>query len=158
MRERRYDQLDQHKADHERLLDDRRAELPLIERMFLVAVSIALAWASWRWIEEPFRHGRFVMPPRRVFAVAGATAALLLVVVVAVDVEATRLLDSVGSGSASDSVLAANVSVDTTQPDGEATAGDATAGDRIAHCPEFGRAHELQLPASAAAPTSQVTS
>jgi peptidoglycan/LPS O-acetylase OafA/YrhL len=105
------------------------AELPLIERMFLVAVSIALAWVSWRWIEEPFRHGRFVMPPRRVFAVAGATAGLLLVVVVGVNAAATRLLDGVGSGSASDSVPAANVSVDTTQPDGDATAGDATSGE-----------------------------
>ena len=105
------------------------AELPPIERMFLVAVSIALAWASWRWIEEPFRHGRFVMPPRQVFAVAGATAALLLVVVVGVHVEATRLLDSVGSGSASDSVPAAIVSEDTTQPDGDVAAGAASAGD-----------------------------
>jgi len=108
------------------------AELPLIERMFLVSASIALAWTSWRWIEEPFRHGRFVMPPRQVFAVAGATAALVLVVVVGVHVEATRLLDRVGSDSASDSLPAANVSVDTTQPDGDATAGEATAGDATA--------------------------
>jgi peptidoglycan/LPS O-acetylase OafA/YrhL len=108
------------------------AELPLFERILLVATSIALAWASWRWVEEPFRHGRFVMPPRRVFAVAGATAALSMVVVAGVNVAATRLLEGVGSGSASDSVPAANVSVDTAQPDGDATAGGATAGEATA--------------------------
>jgi peptidoglycan/LPS O-acetylase OafA/YrhL len=41
-------------------------------RLGLVVVAILLAAASQRWVEEPFRHGRFIgTRPRRVLALAG---------------------------------------------------------------------------------------
>src|SRR5690606_7109226 len=46
-------------------------------RSVLAALCLGLAWASWRWIEQPFRQGR--VTPRRMRALwIGTTVALTL--------------------------------------------------------------------------------
>ena len=51
-------------------------ELALDERLALAGISIAVATASWRWIEEPFRRGwsPTISRPRTVLAGVGAMA------------------------------------------------------------------------------------
>ena len=59
-------------------------ELPLPARLGLVALTFPIAAASQRWVEEPIRRGRFVgQRPRRNLATAGALAASMAVVAVA---------------------------------------------------------------------------
>ncbi len=68
-------------------------ELPLVGRLALAAVSVGVATASQRWIEDPIRHGRWVgFRVRRTLALAGTAS-----VVVA--------LLSVGLGSAAEASL-----------------------------------------------------
>lgn len=68
-------------------------ELPLEVRFALALVSVAVAAASYRWIEQPFQHGRrLVLPPGRTLALAGATIAATVLVAVGVDTGATGLL------------------------------------------------------------------
>jgi peptidoglycan/LPS O-acetylase OafA/YrhL len=70
------------------------ASLPTYGRVALAVVAIPIAAASQRWIEEPFRHGRWIgQAPRRTFAAAGAL--MLAVGVVAVSLGA---LSSPASG------------------------------------------------------------
>jgi peptidoglycan/LPS O-acetylase OafA/YrhL len=52
---------------------------PKLEKLILVAVSLALAWASWWLVERPFRK-RDVVGRRLVFTLAGIGAALLVLV------------------------------------------------------------------------------
>ena len=44
----------------------------------IVAASMAIAYASWRWIETPFRKGRFKPSRLTLFAVAGGLSACAL--------------------------------------------------------------------------------
>ncbi|MDQ0464230.1 peptidoglycan/LPS O-acetylase OafA/YrhL [Caulobacter ginsengisoli] len=52
---------------------------PKLEKMILVTVSLALAWASWWFVERPFRQ-RGVFGRRTVFIMAGVGAASLVLV------------------------------------------------------------------------------
>ena len=98
-------------------------ELPLVVRLGLAAISIGVAAASQRWIEDPIRHGRFVgLRVRRTLAVAGATSV------------AVALL-SVGLGSAASAALgpgpgvaAASTDPNVLLPDPLASADAASAG------------------------------
>ena len=74
--------------------------LPLSERVILVVASVALAAATNRWVEDPFRHGRFIGTlPRRNLAMAGALT--VAVAMTAVGVNTSVAASMRGSGTAS---------------------------------------------------------
>jgi peptidoglycan/LPS O-acetylase OafA/YrhL/lysophospholipase L1-like esterase len=57
--------------------------IPLHQKALLLVVTVAAAYISYRFVEQPFRQRRWIVTRRAVFAVAGcATAALLMVSVV----------------------------------------------------------------------------
>ena len=74
-------------------------ELPLVERLALAGLAIAVATASWRWIEEPIRRGRRLsFPPLRTLATAGTAIALTVALATGTAVAAARQLDDPGDG------------------------------------------------------------
>jgi peptidoglycan/LPS O-acetylase OafA/YrhL len=71
------------------------AELPLAERLLLCVAAIALAWLSWRFVEEPFHRGRlFAGRPNRVLALGTGSIVVTAVFAIIVGLTATRLLDA----------------------------------------------------------------
>jgi peptidoglycan/LPS O-acetylase OafA/YrhL len=67
--------------------------LPLIARLALVGVSIAVATASQRWVEDPIRHGRFVgRKVGRTLALAGTTSLVVALLAVGVGTAAEASL------------------------------------------------------------------
>jgi peptidoglycan/LPS O-acetylase OafA/YrhL len=67
--------------------------LPLIARLALVGVSIAVATASQRWVEDPIRQGRFVgRKVGRTLALAGATSLVVALLAVGVGTAAEASL------------------------------------------------------------------
>jgi peptidoglycan/LPS O-acetylase OafA/YrhL len=58
--------------------------LPVALRLLLLAVSVAIAALSWRFIETPFRKRVILQSQVRVFAFAGVTLGVLLVAGVAI--------------------------------------------------------------------------
>ncbi|HEX8959580.1 MAG TPA: acyltransferase family protein, partial [Solirubrobacterales bacterium] len=73
------------------------AELPATERAALVGLSIVLGALSYRFVEQPFLHGRrLVFPARRTLALGGAAIAVTVLVAAGVDAGASRELDSYG--------------------------------------------------------------
>jgi peptidoglycan/LPS O-acetylase OafA/YrhL len=62
---------------------------PITERypslIYAVAViSIIISWASWKWIETPWRRSSF-LPKKRLYAIFGTTALLLMIFAVIAD-------------------------------------------------------------------------
>ena len=92
------------------------ASLPTYGRVVLAVVAIPIAAASQRWIEEPFRHGRWIgQAPRRTFA---AAAGLMLAVgVVAVSLGALSSPAS-GDGRAAASSSISDAELDRAYADG----------------------------------------
>ncbi len=83
-------------------------ELPFPIRLGLAALSIVVAAASYRWVEEPIHRGRrFALPARRTLALAGAAIAATVVVAVGLDSAATQVLDAYGVSSPLDGVSGA---------------------------------------------------
>ena len=74
--------------------------LPLPERIVLVVVSVALAAATSRWVEDPFRHGRFIGTlPRRNLAMAGALTVAVAMVGVGVNTSVAASMRGTGTAS-----------------------------------------------------------
>ena len=74
--------------------------LPLSERIVLVVVSVALAAATSRWVEDPFRRGRFIGTlPRRNLAMAGALTVAVAMTCAGVNTSVAASMR--GSGTAS---------------------------------------------------------
>lgn len=59
------------------------APLAMEEQVGLVLAAIVVAWLSWRFVEEPFHHGRISIALRRRPAIAGGIAAIAIVSLVA---------------------------------------------------------------------------
>ncbi len=71
--------------------------LPLWERLVLIGISIALAAATQRWVEEPIRRGRVVGTiPRRNLAMAGGLTVAVVMLSVTVGVSAAAGLHGQG--------------------------------------------------------------
>ena len=76
--------------------------LPFAVRLALVGVSIAVATASQRWVEDPIRHGRFIgRKVRRTLALAGTTSLIVALLAVGVGTAAEASLPH-GVATASD--------------------------------------------------------
>ncbi|HET7704281.1 MAG TPA: acyltransferase family protein [Candidatus Limnocylindrales bacterium] len=71
-------------------IDDR---LPLVARLGLAGLSIVVAAASQRWVEDPIRHGRFVgRRVRRTLVLAATTSVIVALFAVGVGSAATAQL------------------------------------------------------------------
>jgi peptidoglycan/LPS O-acetylase OafA/YrhL len=78
-------------------------DLPLVARLALVGVSIAVATASQRWVEDPIRHGRFVgRKVRRTLALAGTTSLVVALLAVGVGTAAEASLPRGGAVASDD--------------------------------------------------------
>jgi peptidoglycan/LPS O-acetylase OafA/YrhL len=75
-------------------------ELPLPERLALAAISIVAAWASWRFVEQPFHRGaRLRLPSRSVVALGLAGIVATATFTASVGIYARAQIDApVGPG------------------------------------------------------------
>ncbi|SDJ84884.1 acyltransferase family protein [Microbulbifer yueqingensis] len=60
------------------------AELALVPALAAIGIALLLAWFSWRWVEQPFRHRGGFWDSRTALVRGGSAFALLLVVVAVV--------------------------------------------------------------------------
>ena len=71
--------------------------LPGVARLALVGVSIVVAAASQRWVEDPIRHGRFVgTNPSRNLSFAGVTTVVVVVAALGIGALSIRELQPSG--------------------------------------------------------------
>lgn len=69
------------------------SKLPWWARLGLVAAAIGCAWATQRFVESPFRHGRWIgLLPRRNLAMAGALTLIVATVSLGIGVSTTNAL------------------------------------------------------------------
>ncbi|HEX5824980.1 MAG TPA: acyltransferase family protein, partial [Candidatus Limnocylindrales bacterium] len=109
-------------------------DLPLVARLVLVGVSIAVATASQRWVEDPFRNGRFVgRKVRRTLALAGTTSLVVALLAVGVGTAAEASLPGGGAIASDDpnalagDPIAAASPVPSARPQGSASQGASAA-------------------------------
>ena len=77
------------------------SKLPWWARLGLVAAAIGCAWATQRFVEAPFRHGRWIgMVPRRNLAMAGALTLIVATVSLGIGVSTTNALRTTASTDA----------------------------------------------------------
>ncbi len=135
-------------------------ELALDERLALAGISIAVATASWRWIEEPFRRGwsPTISRPRTVLAGIGAMV-LTAAVAIGVGEGVVARLDVMASGTALASeegayAIAPDETVPTEGAGLEGRGGEAI----VVATPAPDRASADKLDAAAASPAARPTS
>lgn len=142
-------------------------ELPLVERLGLCALAIALGWASWRYVEEPFHRGRRIrLRPGRVIALGSSAIAAVAVFAIVVGAMATAQLDAPGDGPVASRppggigavggpslrpVAVPSAAAPTRRPDG------GTAGPRGTPAPSGGATGAAPTPGQAATPEPAVT-
>ena len=104
-------------------------ELALDERLVLAGISIAVATASWRWIEEPFRRGwsPTISRPRTVLAGVGAMA-LTAAIAIGIGDGVVARLDAMASETAfaSEDAAYAMAPGETVETEGAASKAGAT--------------------------------
>jgi len=73
------------------------ATLPVEARSILVLAAVAVAWASWRFVEEPFHHGMIsaVLVPRRAIAIGLASIVVVVVVSTGLEIRTARAIDEI---------------------------------------------------------------
>jgi hypothetical protein len=107
--------------------NDAGGDLPTLEAIGLVGLSVVLGWLSYRFIEAPIHRGRRIgaLSPRRILAPAGAAIAVVCALSIWVSVSATLALDTDTTGAvvASDGPTAPTA---TLQPGATPTSGNPT--------------------------------
>jgi peptidoglycan/LPS O-acetylase OafA/YrhL len=78
------------------------ATLPVEARSILVLAAVAVAWASWRFVEEPFHHGMIsaVLVPRRAIAIGLASIVVVVVVSTGLEIRTARAIDEIALATA----------------------------------------------------------
>ncbi len=76
--------------------------LPVEARSVLALAAVVVAWASWRWVEEPFHHGRIsvVLGPRRAIPAGLASIAVVVLVASGLGIRSERAIDEIALGAA----------------------------------------------------------
>jgi peptidoglycan/LPS O-acetylase OafA/YrhL len=133
-------------------------ELPLEVRFALALISVVVAAASYRWIEQPFQHGlRLAMPPGRTLALAGATVAATVLVALAVDAGATRSLQEDTSAPVSAAVTNPAAVSDDAGPDPAVEGGTDGTAPPVATADVGAAPTPVATPTPAAMPTPAAT-
>jgi peptidoglycan/LPS O-acetylase OafA/YrhL len=108
--------------------------LPFEVRIGLAAVSVAVGWASYRWVEQPVHRGpRFAWRPSRTLAAAGVALTLTVAVCGSVGLAASAELDQgwttvADAGSMAPADASAATPTAATAPTAAAVFAAATAG------------------------------
>jgi len=78
------------------------ATLPVEARSILVLAAVVVAWASWRFVEEPFHHGVIsaVLVPRRAIAIGLASIVVVVVVSTGLEIRTARAIDEIALATA----------------------------------------------------------
>ncbi len=75
--------------------------LPVEGRVVLMLSAVVLAWVSWRFVEEPFHHGRIsvLLRPRRAIPAGLASVAVIALVASGLGIRGERSIDAIALGA-----------------------------------------------------------